>query len=146
MFPGRSEAGKSTISRLFMAAGLGDSLLSDDRVILRAAEDEPVTAWGTPWPGDARVARNAMAPLAGLLFLVQSDVNEMRPLSASMAARRLMPVVTCPWYDADRLPGVLDTCSRIVGRTPCFDLCFRPDSGVVDLLTGREWPSAGDTP
>jgi hypothetical protein len=137
---GASGAGKSTISRLFMDAGLGDSILSDDRVVIRTTGGQDalpeVTAWGTPWPGDARVARNAMAPLSALLFLVKSEVNELRALPANVAAKRLMPVVTCPWYDPKRLPHVLDACSRVVERTRCYEFCFRPDAGAVELAAG----------
>jgi hypothetical protein len=156
VFAGCSGAGKSTLSRLLMDGGLGDSLLSDDRVILRSApvaravpevpgSAKPATpgaraqAWGTPWPGDARVARNAAAPLGALLFLVKADVNELRPLATGDALRRLLPVVTCPWYDAERFPGVLDTCGRIVEQTACFELHFRPAGDVVDMLMSGSW-------
>ncbi len=138
-FPGPSGAGKSTISRLFMDAGLGSALLSDDRVVIRAADEGPVTVWGTPWPGEARVARNDRAPLAALLFLAKAEVNELRSLTAADAARRLMPVVTCPWYDPERLPGVLDTCSLIAQRTPCYELRFRADREATALVIGRSW-------
>jgi hypothetical protein len=156
---GESGAGKSTLSQLFMDEGLGDSLLSDDRVILRRSvskdqatasagrgqrvEDEEIGAWGTPWPGDAGVARNASAPLGALLFLVKATTNELRPLSPRVAARRLMPVVTCPWYDPDRLPGVLETCSHVVENTPCFELLFRADAGVVEYLANVPWTRKG---
>jgi hypothetical protein len=137
---GASGAGKSTVSRLFIDAGLGGSLLSDDRVVIRTtgARDAlpEVTAWGTPWPGDARVAQNATAPLVALLFLVKSEFNELKPLPAKVAAKRLMPVVTCPWYDPKRLPHVLDACSQVVERTPCYEFCFRPDAGAVELAAG----------
>jgi hypothetical protein len=148
VFPGVSGAGKSTLSRVLMDAGLGDSLLSDDRVILRTSGGgesgaDGVTVWGTPWPGDARVAKNARAPLAAVLFLVKAETNELAPLDPRAALRRLMPMVTCPWYDARRFPGTLDTCDRIVQGVPCYDLRFRPDSGAASLLTGRSWTRAG---
>ena len=160
VFPGRSGAGKSTLARLLANAGLGDSLLSDDRVVLRTgpgptgdvkdvslvegSRREQVTAWGTPWPGDARVARNAAAPLSAMLFLVKADTIQVRRLAPSTAVRRLMPVVSCPWYDADRLRGVLDSCARIVERTPCYDLFFRPETAVVAALVGRSWTGEGE--
>jgi hypothetical protein len=148
VFPGVSGAGKSTISRVFVEAGLGDSLLSDDRVIIRTVSDglgepEGLTVWGTPWPGDARVAMNARAPLAALLFLVKAEVNELVPLTSSAALRRLLPMVTCPWYDARRFPGALDTCGWIVQGVPCYDLRFRPDAELIPLLTERSWARAG---
>ena len=142
VFPGASGAGKSTLSRLFVQAGLADGLLSDDRVILRTTQPGGVSVWGTPWPGDAGIAANADAPLGALLFLVKSDVNELVPLSSAAAMKRLMPVVSCPWYDPERLPGVLDTCARVVESYPGYDLRFRPDADAVSLLVGRSWRPA----
>ena len=152
VFPGVSGAGKSTLCRLFMAAGQTDSLLSDDRVILWAegsdgalastGERKQAEIWGTPWPGDAAVAQNTWAPLGALLFLVKADQTELVPLSAGMAMRRLMPVVSCPWYDRLRGNLVLETCGRVVETFPCYDLRFRADSEVVDVLTGWSWAEA----
>jgi hypothetical protein len=151
VFPGVSTAGKSTLARVLVEAGLKDSLLSDDRIIVRTMGGESsacgpddgaargLLAWGTPWPGDAKIARNACAPLAALLFLVKDERTFLVPLSPGEAMRRLMPVVSCPWYDSERLPGVLDTCARLAEGVPCFDLHFRPDAEVAALLTGHEW-------
>jgi len=143
VFPGLSGGGKSTLSRLFITAGLGDTLLSDDRVIMRVTqgleESERVTAWGTPWPGDARVARNTGAPLAALLFLTKAQENKVMPLDASSAMKRLMPVVSCPWYDRARSDQVLATCARVVESLPCFELHSRPEAHVVEMLTERSW-------
>lgn len=171
VFPGVSGAGKSSLCRVLLEAGWGDSLLSDDRIILCSAADGDAgesggageaggawtggartvaattaprsggrfDAWGTPWPGDAGIARNACAPLAALLFLVKAEVDEVVPLAPGAAMRRLMPVVSCPWYDGERAGLVLDTCARIVEATLCYDLRFRLGGGVVDLLGGRSW-------
>lgn len=149
IFPGVSGAGKSTLSRAFTDAGLGDALLSDDRVIVRSLDGAPghFQAWGTPWPGEAQIARNACAPLAALLFLVKASANEVVPLAPGAAMRRLMPVVSGPWYDAERSGPVLDICARIVENVPCYDLRFRPGREAVALVTGREWkPGAASLP
>ena len=86
-----------------------------------------------------RSPRNALAPLAAVLFLVKAEANELVPLAAGAAMRRLLPVVSCPWYDAERLPGVLDTCARIVEGIPCYDLRFRPDAEAGAAAHGRSW-------
>jgi hypothetical protein len=139
VFAGVSGAGKSTIARLFIQSGLGESLLSDDRLVMRVGGDQEaraeITAWGTPWPGDAGVARNACAPLAAILFLVKSEVDKVVRLSTGEAARSLVRVASCPWYDAGRLPSVLDTCSRVIENTPCYQLHFRAHVDVVGLVS-----------
>jgi hypothetical protein len=146
---GRSGAGKSTVSRLLVAAGLGEAILSDDRVIVRterdgtgsAGDDGPARAevWGTPWPGDAGIARNAGAPLGGLFFLVQAGETALTRLDAGAAMRRLVPVVSAPWYDRERGGQVMATCARLVEDFPCFDLHFRLHEEVVELIAGGSW-------
>ncbi len=144
VFAGVSGAGKTTLSRQLVAGGLDGCLLSDDRVILshgaaegdaREGARERIVAWGTPWHGDAEIALNASAPLAGLLFLVQAEVDEIVPIATGGAMRRLMPMVSCPWYDPDRLPPTLDTCARVVENTPCYELRFTKTGDLVELLT-----------
>jgi hypothetical protein len=137
VFAGASRAGKTTLSNLFVEAGLGAGLLSDDRIILRAGRDGRFDAWGTPWPGEAGVARSASAPLQSLFFLVQSDRDRIVDIDAGAAARMLMPVVSCPWDDRERLPKVLDICDRLLRTTPSHLLEFRPGQGAVAMLLGH---------
>jgi hypothetical protein len=144
LFPGFSGAGKSTMCRKFVGAGLVDTLLSDDRVILRVpgsgeGHPETITASGTPWHGDAEIARNESAPLAAMLFLVQAAVDEVLPITPGQAMRRLMPLVSSPWYDPERLPAVLETCGRVVETVPCYELRFTLDGDTVGMLTGTTW-------
>jgi hypothetical protein len=141
VFAGVSGAGKTTVSNMFINAGLGGTLLSDDRIIIRTGSSVAdgsgvLTAWGTPWPGDAKVARNRSEPLAALLFLVKASEDGLIPLRPAEAMRRLMPVVSSPWYDPERLPGALETCARIVETVPCYDLRFSRTGRLVELLTG----------
>ncbi len=134
VLPGRSGAGKSTVARLFVDAGLEDGMLSDDRIILRPDEGTQVRAWGTPWPGDAGIARNASAPLGAILFLTQATETRVTRLSPGAAMRRLMPVVSVPWYDERRGNQVMATCASVVETAPCFELFFTPTREVVDLV------------
>ena len=135
VLPGVSGAGKTTLSEALTAQGMGESLLSDDRMALRVESDGRVAAWGTPWPGDAGIARNQRVPLSSLLFLVQSDEDRVIALTAGETLRRLMPVVMCPWYDRERFPGVLDTCGRIAEAVPGHELRFTRTGPVVEVLT-----------
>jgi hypothetical protein len=134
VFPGASGAGKTTLSELLLEAGAGTGLLSDDRMILRTGSDGSVRAWGTPWPGDAGIARNRSVPLRSLLFLIQADADEIVPLTSGEALRRLMPVVSCPWYDRERFPGVLDTCGNVVTNVPSHELRFTRSGAVAKVL------------
>jgi hypothetical protein len=131
IFPGVSGAGKSTIAKLLSARG--HTLLSDDRIVMRITEDGP-RGWGTPWPGEGRMALNQAIALDGIVFLNQAPVNDMTPLTPGQALKRLLPMVSVPWYRADFFEPVLQTCGALVGRIPAFDLFFAPSAGVADVL------------
>ena len=107
--------------------------MSDDRMIVRKTGDE-LMAFGTPWPGDAGIAVNKGAPLAGILFLKHADETKVRRISPAEGANRLMPVVSIPWYDEVSVRGGLAFCDELVSRVPCYELAFRPEAEVVDAL------------
>jgi hypothetical protein len=133
IFPGISGAGKSTLARILGEAMPEMLLLSDDRIIVRTMGNE-FRAYGTPWPGDAGIAENDSGSLRAFCFLRKGIANQIVSLSPAEGARRLFPVISCPWYDPERLPGVLDTCERLVTEMPCFELQFTPTSEVVPLI------------
>ena len=134
VFPGISGAGKSTLSRLFASHGAGDLVLSDDRIIIREIEGV-WRCFGTPWPGDAGFAENVGVPLEALFFPRKATGNLITRLTPSQAARQLFPAVSCPWYDAERAPHVLETCRLLLETTPSFNLSFTPDPAAIATLT-----------
>jgi hypothetical protein len=132
LFPGVSGAGKTTLCRQLMAEGQGN-ILSDDRVILRK-EDHNIRACGTPWPGDAKQARNEGAPLAALCFIEKSPDHVLLPIRSSEALRRLLEAASVPWFSSDLRDRVLPLLERVVTTVPAFRLGFHPEPGVTDLL------------
>jgi hypothetical protein len=132
IFPGRSGAGKSTLSRLLLDRDRGE-LLSDDRVIVRKI-DNAFTAFGTPWPGDAGIAENKNAQLAGIFFIYHAHENLIKDLTPQEAMRSLLPVASIPWYDEKPLSAILSLCEDLVYSVPAYALHFRPDRSAGDLL------------
>ena len=131
-FAGVSGAGKSTLVRL--AAGWsGARALNDDRIILRL-QDEGVTAYGTPWPGEAAVAENRHAETGALLFLDKGPSNQVRPISHRETLARLLPTVSLPWFDPEYLDAGLDVCDAIIRRLPAAVFTFRPEEKALDAL------------
>jgi hypothetical protein len=132
VFPGKSGAGKSTIAKI-LDGKEKISLLSDDRIVI-GKRDGGFKAFGTPWPGDANVAVNKRTPLSELLFLKQGHVNRIVALPPENAFERLMPVTSIPWYDSVFMTRTLRICEEIVTTVPVYELEFRPDIEVVDVL------------
>ena len=132
LFPGVSGAGKTTLCRQLMAAGRG-RILSDDRVVLREGP-AGFRACGTPWPGDAKQARNESAPLAALGFIEQAPEHRLTPIPPAEALRRLMEAASIPWYSSALRDLVLPLVERLVAAVPAYRVGFRPDPGVFDVL------------
>ena len=131
LFPGVSGAGKSTLARLLAAAG--HTMLSDDRIVVRRTDSGHVI-WGTPWPGDAAMAINASAPLAGVFFLHQDRAGRLASMAPGKAVERLMPVTSIPWYDAETVCHALDRCDALVAEVPAHDFHFPPTPEAVRTL------------
>ena len=136
-FPGRSGAGKSTITNL-LASQPKFQFLSDDRLLLRTAGGA-VTAFGTPWPGDAGIAVNREARLGAMCFLRPSygARSAIRPLSPSETLARILPVASIPWYEPLLLEPALACVERVIERVPSFELAFRLERDEVAGLVAE---------
>lgn len=136
LFLGPSEAGKTTLSALFLKYG-GGEVVNDERLLLTRTGAAPIwTAWGTPWPGELRIARNRHAPLGGVFFLEKSERTSIVPLDPREAAERLIPLLSIPWYDAGLVLEAFGLCERLVAEVPAHALRFRPDRSAVDAVLG----------
>jgi hypothetical protein len=127
-FCGCSGAGKSTLARQLRRRPRW-SPLSDDRVIVRRIGGT-YRLFGTPWPGQGKIAVNGSFPCAGLVFLRHARENGLERLSARDALHRLLPVASVPWYDREPTDRVLDFLGELVERIPVWELAFRPDRTV----------------
>jgi hypothetical protein len=132
LFAGKSGAGKSTLCRQF-AQIASHEMFSDDRMAVRII-DGLFRAYGTPWPGDARIAGNASAPLGGVLFLIHGAENAIKSLTPDKALNRLLPVTSIPWFDKDMTLSALAFCDELIARIPCYEFYFKPDKTAVYFL------------
>jgi hypothetical protein len=132
IFPGKSGAGKSTITgQLAVRKNIG--LLSDDRIVVRKI-DGAFKAYGTPWPGEAGIAVNKSVPLSGIFFINHASSNRIKEITPKQALRRLLPVTSIPWYDREIMSEILTFCEDLILNVPIYDLHFKPTVEVVDVF------------
>jgi hypothetical protein len=131
LFSGVSGAGKTTISRL---APPDVTLLTDEISYVCRHGDEYV-AFGTPFAGDlGRAGENISAPIAGLYLLEQGRHNHADRIGAADAARRLLRNVLFFADDSGLVEGLFRTICEFVSRVPVYELTFRPEPEVWDLI------------
>lgn len=127
LFPGRSGAGKTTVTRLSPDA----TLLSDEISLVEAAG----ACHGSPFWGElARPGENVRAGLRGIYFLSQADHHATAPLTRRQALGHLLPNVLFFAADPVLTARVLDVAARLVDAVPCYRLSFRRDPGFWELV------------
>jgi hypothetical protein len=132
IFPGKSGAGKSTITRQF--AALEDAgLFSDDRIVVRKIEGD-FKAYGTPWPGEAGIALNKSEPLSAIFFINHGSANQIKEITPQEALARLLPVTSIPWYDREVMDEILTFCADLISSVPVYELDFVPSIEVVEVF------------
>lgn len=132
IFPGKSGAGKTTLSRQFVARNY-QGLISDDRVVIRKIGTD-FMAFGTPWPGEGAVAVNKGVPLKGIFFIIHGTSDRIEEVKPGKAVERFMPVTSIPWYDEETISGILSFLEDMISHIPAFDLHFKPGVEVADYF------------
>ena len=138
IFPALSGTGKSTLSGLLETDYPG-SVVCDERIAARpvATPDEAAPRWtlaGTPWSSSAGIARKTAAPLAALVFLEQAPDCAIKPIPASAAARRMLPLISVDWKNnelADRGVAALDA---LLASVPAYVFRFPKSPAAVHFI------------
>lgn len=136
LFPGQSGAGKSTTACLWSQADAHARVLSDERVILRQRGGR-IWMYGTPWHGDARLARADSAPLTRIFFLARGPQNEVVRQNRAESAARLFACSFPPFYSADGISFTLEFLDELTRIVACDELRFIPDRRVIEFIRER---------
>ncbi len=108
-------------------------MLSDDRIIIRKM-DNIFKTFGTPWPGEEGIAINKSVPLSGIFFISHGSDNRIKEIDKKEALEKLLPVTSIPWYDQEIMTKILNFCEDVISNIPAYELYFKPDFEVVDVL------------
>ncbi|MCI5224041.1 MAG: hypothetical protein D3924_15565 [Candidatus Electrothrix sp. AR4] len=131
VFTGPSGAGKSTLSLLLQSSE--NRFFSDERLVIRSLDDA-WNLWGTPWQGTGNIACNESVPLSAVVFLRQAKETKITHLTPSVGLRRLLQVVSIPWYSEEWTNKGLTICESLIQEVPMVELAFRPDQTAVQAV------------
>jgi hypothetical protein len=129
---GRSGAGKTTFMGLRHPSSRLHGL-SDDRVVVREISGE-FRVFGTPWPGEGRVASTQSASLGAVVFLHHGEHTELRRIDSKAALPQLLETTSILWFDPKRMAAGVGCCQNLVDTLPCYELVFRPEPAAFELI------------
>jgi len=129
LFTAVSGTGKSTMAKLWDKRGA--TLVNDDRLWITQHNGEWYMA-NTPMVWYAQYPR--VTPIHSVYLLRQSPTNELTKLSGIKPAMQFMS--NCPQhhFDKDMSSNFLDRVIDFTSNMDIYDLGFKPDQEVVDLL------------
>jgi len=130
LFVGHSDAGKTTLVRLFKHRA---RVLNDDRIIVRK-EDGRFYLYGTPWHGEISLVAPDRVPLKAILFLNQAQDNRIERTEGLEAFKRLYGCTIKALVTERWTKKALDICQTISRKIPCYDLYFDKSGGVISTI------------
>ncbi len=130
VFSAVSGTGKSTMAKLWHDQGA--NIVNDDRLLIRVSEDGKVQFYNTPMPYYKSVPSGV--ELSKFFLIKQSIDNYIKPLSVLEGALKILGNCMQHQYDKKQVSGLLDLLERAVSICPAYELGFKPDSDVVDLI------------
>ena len=117
-FLGRSGAGKTTHSLLWLKYLPEAKILSGDKPIVKS-ENGQFTVYGTPWRGKEKFGYNGKADLKGVCFIEQAAENSITKLTPSEAGERLFSQVYFP-NDPVAAAKTLEFVNELAGKIPAY--------------------------
>lgn len=131
LFTGVSGIGKSTMSKLWEAKGA--RIINDDRLWLHQVSGR-WHLFNTPMMQYAQ--KPMMAPLSKAFLLRQSKTNELSLNNGYQGALRLMANCIQHHYNKEMTATFLDRILQLTSQVPVYNLGFKPDTVIVDLIRG----------
>lgn len=147
MFLGKSGAGKSTHSRLWLENIPGSTLLNDDNPVVRVHQDGTVVVYGSPWSGKTPCYKNESVPVRAVVSITQAPHNVLRRVSVPEAYAAIYP--SCSGFKADKTmadaqhAAIAAFCTGV----PSYELECLPDADAAwtcfEGTSGKKRPQDG---
>lgn len=131
MFLGRSGAGKSTHSRMWLENIPGSTLLNDDNPVVRVAPDGTVVVYGSPWSGKTPCYKNESVPVRAVVSITKAPHNALHRVSVPEAYAAIFP--SCSGLKADKAMADAqhDSIAAFCMGVPAYELECLPDADAA---------------
>lgn len=133
VFTAPSGVGKSTQAALWCNYK-GAELINGDRCALML-KNSILYACGIPYCGSSRVNINKSLPVKAVVYLEQSPVSVVKPLSGITSFKKILEGVCVNTWNSDDMSVCMDTISYIAENVPVFLLSCTPDESAVNTLS-----------
>jgi len=138
MFIGRSEAGKTTTTRLLQHARDRDnasvSILCDETNIARRNNGK-WRVYGTWGHGEEEEVSPLSAPLKGIFVLRKDKINKISRLSdKKQILRQLLSVVFRPLMTKSWWEKEINILNQLINEVPMFEMYFDKTGRIIHLL------------
>ena len=132
IFPGKSGAGKTTITQL----SPDTTLLSDDLPLVKTAGTPAI--FGTPfWGGLAVAGEKTSAALAGIYFPIKDKKNYVERLMPKKVLEQLLPNVVFFFKNGEFSKQLFKLCFDLSTKVPGYELHFLPDPSFWECIDAK---------
>lgn len=139
LFSAPSGTGKSTQADLWQRHKNAE-ILNGDRSCIRIS-GETAHAYGSFFAGSSDIYKNDGAPIKAIIFLEQSEENNLQKLSPPEAFKKLYSQSLNNTWDADFVHCLVNVVEKTVSLVPVYKLSCRPDCESVDLVYNKLFKS-----
>ncbi len=129
LFTAISGTGKTTMAKLWQSKGA--SIINDDRIIVRPENNTQIIS-NTPMPYYNDY--NKSVELAKLFIIKQSPTNYIKPLSTLQGTLAILGNCMQYQFDETQVKERLDYIEQAVTKCSVFEIGFKPDTSIVDLI------------
>ena len=140
-FLGKSGAGKSTHTSLWLDHVQGAEILNGDKPIVEKADDG-FYAYGTPWMGKEGRGKKGRAELKAFCFIEKAKENKIERLSVSEFTTRLFTQLLLTASE-EEMSALLAFADELVKKVPAYVLyCDISEDAVrtsFEILTGKKY-------
>ena len=132
VFCGPSESGKTTIARLSQEK---DVLTDETTAII--SKDNRYYAYATPFFGElGKVTKNRGAPIKAVFFIHKGKDFSHKRITRVEAMGYFFNNIILRGRNLDLTKKLLDNTYNLASSVPCYDLDFKPETGLWRYVNG----------